>query len=164
MIELQTKRLLLNPINIDEAEHVTALITQNISATTSLIPWPYKLEDARRWLSSSHPWERLGLYLDSKLIGTIGTPLSAEDEIGYFIGEEFQNQGYMFEAATAVINFAFENIALNFISSSTHTQNEASIKLHEKLGFKRIRETTHFWPNKGRDVPVILWRLEKPKV
>ena len=162
MIELNTKRLVLKPIIIHEAPQVVDLITENISYWTSLIPWPYKLEDARSWIMNTDR-HKLGLYLQGKLIGTIRIPLSDEDEIGYFIGEEFQNQGYMFEAATAVINFAFENLALNFISSSTHTQNEASIKLHEKLGFKRIRETTHFWPNKGRDIPVILWRLEKPK-
>lgn len=161
MIELHTERLILRPINIEEAPQVVDLITENISYWTSLIPWPYKLEDARSWILSSHPWERLGLYLEGKLIGTIRTPLSDEDEIGYFIGEEFQNKGYMFEAATAVINFAFENLHLNFISSSTHTQNEASIKLHEKLGFKCVRETMHFWPNKGKEMPVILWRLEK---
>ncbi len=56
--------------------------------------------------------------------------------IGIAIGEkDCQRKGYGFEALNLLIKYAFETLNLNRISSSVVKFNEASLKLHQKLGF-----------------------------
>jgi RimJ/RimL family protein N-acetyltransferase len=160
-IELSTTRLLIKPIEHSEAADVAAMVTENISRWTSQVPWPYSTDDALSWLHSTPLWERLGIYSEGKLVGTIRMPLSDDDELGFFIAEEHQGKGYVTEAAQALIAFAFDSTGLNFMLSYCHPENAASIRVHEKLGFKKLKETMRYWPNKQREIPVILWRLEK---
>ena len=161
MILLETARLTIRPVEMAEAPDVAGLITENISHWTSRIPWPYSLTDAKEWISTNRPWSRLGIYLKEKLIGTICCPISDDEEMGFIISEQHRNKGYITEAAREVIKFAFHNPALNYISSSAHPENTASLRVHEKLGFKKHKDTTHFWPNKNKEMPVILLRLYK---
>lgn len=161
MIEIRTERLTLRPVEMTEAANVAALITENISYWTSRIPWPYSTDDAKSWIAGAQPWEKLGIYLSNELIGTLSLPLSDDVEIGFIISENHRDKGFVTEAAKAGIEYTFNNFALNFISSSAHPENGASLRVHEKLGFKIIKETTHFWPNKNKDIPVILLRLTR---
>ncbi len=161
MISLETERLTIRPIEYAEAEDVAALITADISRWTSQIPWPYTVDDAIGWLTGNDAWARLGIYLQGKLIGTITCPVSDDQEIGFLISEEHRNKGYVTEAVGAVIEFAFDAFGLNFISSSAHPENERSLRVHEKLGFKKYKDAVHYWPNKKKDMPVILLRLTR---
>ena len=88
--------------------------------------------------------------------------MSDDDETGFIISENHRDKGYVTEAAKAVMEFAFQSFDLNFISSSTHPENVTSQRVHEKLGFKKLKDSTAFWPNKHKEMPVILYRLEKP--
>ena len=161
MIFIETERLTIRPIEMREAADVAALITEDISRWTSQIPWPYSIDDAKSWLGGNEPWARLGVYLQDKLIGTITCPISDDAEIGFIISENHRNQGYTTEAVNAVIDYAFNAFSLNFISSSAHPENARSLRVHEKLGFKKHKDTTHFWPNKNKEMPVLLLRLTR---
>jgi RimJ/RimL family protein N-acetyltransferase len=48
------------------------------------------------------------------------------------------NQGYAKEVLKTIFQYGFESMGLNRIFSMIHPDNEASIRLHEKLGFLRI--------------------------
>lgn len=54
--------------------------------------------------------------------------------LSYYLGEEFQNCGYMFEALEALITKLFEN-NIDVISARVFVENIASKRLLEKLGF-----------------------------
>ena len=56
--------------------------------------------------------------------------------IGYWIGAEFARQGYMKEALTAVVHYAFEVLDLSRIESACLPENAASRALLEKCGYK----------------------------
>ncbi len=55
-------------------------------------------------------------------------------EIGWRLAYEHWGKGYAFEAASQVLNYAFEVLRLKEIVSFTAKQNDRSIKLMEKLG------------------------------
>lgn len=63
-------------------------------------------------------------------------------DIGWFISKQNQRKGYAYEAAYEVLNYMFNEVEIKKITTSVAIVNEASWKLMEKLGFKRLK-TTH---------------------
>lgn len=161
MIEITTPRLKIVPLTLDEAKAVADLVTEKISRWTSPIPWPYALKDAEWWINNSAPEKRLGIYLGETLIGTTSIPAKNGDEVGFWIHETFEGNGYATEAAAAIVNYTFSNIGLDCIDSFVHRDNIGSRRVHEKLGFQMIEETERYWPNKDAMVPVVLYRLQR---
>ncbi len=67
-------------------------------------------------------------------------------EIGYAMGRAYWGNGYMNEALTALIVHAFETVKLRRLEADVDPRNAASIRTHERLGFKReaiYRERSH---------------------
>lgn len=58
-------------------------------------------------------------------------------EIGYDLGPGFWGQGYMTESLQAVILNGFEQMGLNRIDALVSIENNRSIRLLQKLGFKQ---------------------------
>ncbi len=56
--------------------------------------------------------------------------------VGYWMGEEFARQGYMFEALTAAVDYAFTVLDLSRIQAGCLPENTPSRALLEKAGFK----------------------------
>jgi len=75
------------------------------------------------------------------VIGYIGYwRMKKEDvraEIGYAMKPEFWGNGYMKEALSKVIDFGFNQFCLHSIEANVNPENANSIKLLEKLGFKK---------------------------
>ena len=57
--------------------------------------------------------------------------------LGYWIGERFARQGYMFDAVTALIPFIFTILGLHRIEAACLPTNEASKNLLAKAGFRQ---------------------------
>jgi ribosomal-protein-alanine N-acetyltransferase len=57
--------------------------------------------------------------------------------LGYWIGEKYANQGYMTAAVRAVVPFVFDTLELHRLEAACLPTNSASIRLLEKIGFKR---------------------------
>ena len=96
---------------------------------------------------------------NSKLIGTVCLfDISAEHnsgEIGYELLTDHQGQGIMNEAITSVIKFAFQIPGLTTINAVSHKDNQASLKLLQKLNF----ENTNSFDESNPDL--IVFRLSK---
>ena len=78
---------------------------------------------------------------DGKLLGAITLDNirrgpSQAGTIGYWIGEAFARQGYMREALTATVHYAFEVKDLSRIESACLPENAPSRGLLEKCGYK----------------------------
>ncbi|HIF9210048.1 TPA: GNAT family N-acetyltransferase [Photobacterium damselae] len=64
--------------------------------------------------------------------------INKKSGIGIFIGEEsYQGKGYATEALKLILAHAFIDLGLERVESKQFLDNKASIKLHEKLGFKK---------------------------
>jgi ribosomal-protein-alanine N-acetyltransferase len=57
--------------------------------------------------------------------------------LGYWIGERHANQGYMRRAVQAVIPFAFGALHLHRVEAACLPHNQPSIRLLQRVGFKR---------------------------
>ncbi|MDO5521989.1 MAG: GNAT family N-acetyltransferase [bacterium] len=56
-------------------------------------------------------------------------------EIGYGIKKEFEGQGYMTEAVTAMAKWASEQDGVKHVEAETEVENKASKRVLEKAGF-----------------------------
>jgi RimJ/RimL family protein N-acetyltransferase len=85
---------------------------------------------------------------DGRLIGDVSLTLrSAEHrqgEIGFVFHPDAQGQGYAREAATAVLNVAFGELAMHRVFGRTDARNDASAALMRRLG---MRQEAHLREN-----------------
>ena len=76
---------------------------------------------------------------DNKVIGRVGYSVrnGFEDiELGFLIGKEYQRQGYAFEACKAVLDYGRDILLFDKVQTLVKAENEISINLCKKLGFK----------------------------
>ena len=73
-------------------------------------------------------------------------------DIGFAFLPAYWGQGYAYEAAAAVLNFAKADLGLKRILATTRVENVASQKLLEKLGLRFERLMGH--PDGDRDLRV----------
>lgn len=75
-------------------------------------------------------------------------------EIGFHICFRHWGTGYAFEAADAVIGYAFTALNANSLFAGHHPENHSSRHLLEKLGFQYTHD--EFYPSTGLDHPSYL--------
>lgn len=86
------------------------------------------------------------------LAGFKGKPNGrAEVEIGYGIAPEEQGQGFMTEAAQALVNWALGQPTCGTVTAWTEKDNIASHRVLQKIGMVRGNEQNnqYFWYKKG---------------
>lgn len=147
--KLKTKRLLLRPFELSDAERIRILAGDRLIADKMLnIPHPYEKGVAEEWISThklkfeSGEGIHFAIVLNStrELIGAIGLNIKKKynrAELGYWIGKEYWNQGYCTEASRAVVDYGFRQLKLNKITSSHFIRNPASGKVMRKIGMKK---------------------------
>ena len=131
---IQTDRLVLRPAYIGDAGRVVQIMEYDISKWLIPVPDPHTLTDAQDWLSSLR-FER-GRYVwaitrEGELIGMIGI----DPTLGYWIAKEYWGQGYVAEAAHAVLSAYFHDPFADPIYSSYFVENERSARVLRRLGF-----------------------------
>ena len=92
-----------------------------------------------------------------KLIGIIGfyrlKPENFRGELGYMILKDFQNKGYITQAVTKSLDYAFNTIGFNSIEAVIDPENVPSERVLLKTGFRKeghIRENV-CWDGKFLD-------------
>jgi [ribosomal protein S5]-alanine N-acetyltransferase len=63
-------------------------------------------------------------------------------DLGFRLSALHWGQGFGTEAASAWVRAAFEELGIDALGAFTHPDNRASIRILEKLGFKRLRRDT----------------------
>lgn len=143
---LETTRLILRPFTLDDAPVVQRLAAaREIAATTANIPHPYEEGMAEAWISGHQARFEAGQLLnfaivrraDHTLLGAIGLHFNqahANAELGYWMGLPYWGEGYMTEAAGAVVRYAFEVLNLNRVFACHFVRNPASGRVMQKIG------------------------------
>jgi len=148
MLVLETERLRLRRLSTDDAEFILRLLNE-----PSFIQYigdknVRTIEDARLYLLhgpiASYQKYGFGLYLiESKdsgapigMCGLLKREALENVDLGYALIPEYWSQGYGFEAAAAVKSYAGQVLGLERIVAITNTENESSIRLLEKIGFR----------------------------
>ncbi|NLC54461.1 MAG: GNAT family N-acetyltransferase [Erysipelothrix sp.] len=86
-----------------------------------------------------------GIFVEETLVGVVSLLgldyIKQTGELGYFIGSDYTRNGYMSKTLKLVVNFALSKTKIKAINAYVETNNQASIKLVEKLGFEKIGES-----------------------
>ncbi len=141
----RTERLLLRPGWAEDAPALHAAIADEaIIRNLTSPPWPYSLADAEAFLASKRPDHAPSFLLFRRtrgapqLVGAagLGRKPGGEGELGYWIARPYWSLGYATEAAEAVLRIARNGLRLNKLSAGHFTDNPASGRVLEKIGFK----------------------------
>jgi [ribosomal protein S5]-alanine N-acetyltransferase len=146
---LTTSRLLLRPLNTEDAPEVFALRSDPLVNKYLERPKAQSIEDALAFIKriqfgiengQSIYWV-IGFKPESKLIGTICLWNFSEEEnkaeIGYELLPHYHGKGIMAEAMTRVVHYGFETLGLQKIEAWTVGQNTPSVRILEQNHFKR---------------------------
>ena len=86
---------------------------------------------------------------DGAVVGTLDIfklePAHRRCEFGYSLASSCWGRGWMTEAATAALDWAFAHLPLDRIEADTDPRNTASIRLLERLGFTREGTLREKW-------------------
>ena len=170
---LETPRLLLRPFVLADAADVQRLAgAPEVADTTLNLPHPYREGVAEAWIGShaSRFAEGGGVNYaitfraDGALMGSISLIVTRQHrraELGYWLGVPFWGQGYMTEAAGALVARGFALLDLHKIEATHMTRNPASGRVMEKVGMTLeglLRE--HVFKNGGLEDLAVYGILE----
>jgi len=142
----RTERLLLRPGWREDAPALFAAIAdERIVRNLALAPWPYTLADAESFLTRARAPRDVACLIflrgsgAPRLVGGIGfgrLPGEARPEFGYWIAEPYWGRGFATEAGAALIANARDSLRLKRLDAGHFTDNPASGRVLEKLGFR----------------------------
>ena len=148
MTVLETERLILRRLTDDDAPFVLALLNEPSFLRYIGDKKVRNLEDARQYMLTGPfaTYERYGFGLCLVQLKESNTPIGMcglvkreelpEPDIGFALLPDFRNKGFAFEAAAAVLQDARDRLRLKRILAITTLDNEASINLLDRLGFR----------------------------
>jgi RimJ/RimL family protein N-acetyltransferase len=152
-MKLETGRLIIRPIKPEDKNELFEY--RSDAETNKYQGWvPKSIADVELFIDgvSKHPdepetWFQVVLIEkeSQKLIGDVGIHFFGEEnkqaEIGFTLSKAYQKKGYAKESVERIIDYLFEDLNKHRIIASTDPQNENSIGLLEKIGF---RKEAHF--------------------
>ncbi len=148
MTLLETERLLLRRLHTDDAEFILDLLNQPSFLRYIGDKEVRNVADAIQYIQAGPiaSYERFGfgLYLvelkeSGESIGMCGLlkrDTLPDVDVGFAFLPSYWSRGYAFESADAVMNYGREVLELRRIVAITSPDNEASIRLLEKIGLR----------------------------
>lgn len=146
MSKIQTERLLLRPITLDDANDIFEY-SKDIDVGSNAGWQPHKdIDETIKimkdiFIDKENVWGII-LKTNNKLIGSIGLVDDSKREnecakmIGYSIGKNYWSNGYMTESVKSVVDFGFKELNLRLISAYCYPFNQRSKRVLEKCNFK----------------------------
>ena len=152
MTVLETERLRLRRLTVDDAEFILRLLNEPSFLRFIGDRGVRTLDDARAYVLNGPvaSYEQFGFGLYLTTLKESGTPIGMcgllkrdaldDVDIGFAFVPEFWSKGFAIEAATAVMEHARRDFGLQRIVAVTNPDNVGSIRLLEKLGlvFERM--------------------------
>jgi ribosomal-protein-alanine N-acetyltransferase len=140
---IETERLMLRKISIDDAEDIFHLRTNEDAMRYINKPKLLSIDDAKEIIKKMNEPDRIqwGITLKNKIkiVGTIGYHRIVKEhyraEVGYMIDPQYWNTGLMSEAITKVIEYGFDKMKLHSIEAIINPSNSISRKILQKFNF-----------------------------
>lgn len=171
---IETARLRLRPgLERDVEGLVAALNDWTVAQWLIQPPYPYRVEDARHFIRSTLSDDGIGGRcviadrLTDALLGVVGlTPSGDRVELGYWLCSAAQRQGYMREAAAALLGRAARRAGgVHTVFATTDPDNLPSQAVLLALGFERRGEQARATPSRRKnsvlrlfEAPLVAWR------
>ena len=149
MPSLETRRLWLRPLRLEDAEQAQILFPhwEVVKHLNSLVPWPYPADGVRQFyeqvelpaMARGEHWT-WSIFLKSdpdQLIGSISL-MRGDENRGFWLGLPWHGQGLMTEASNAVTDFWFDTLKFPALRVPKAIANTASRRISEKQGMRMI--------------------------
>ncbi|WP_414632257.1 MULTISPECIES: GNAT family N-acetyltransferase [unclassified Clostridium] len=152
-LEIQGNKISIRVLNSDDASDLLEYYTRNKDFLSKFEPHRdeefYTVEVQKQSLIENYKefikgeGAHFGIYKAEKMIGRIriynivhGVFKSAF--IGYSMDEQYQGNGYMKEAVSLVVTYAYEELGLHRIEATTLVDNEKSQRVLKACGFNEL--------------------------
>ncbi|MFL6763577.1 MAG: GNAT family N-acetyltransferase [Sphingomicrobium sp.] len=169
---IETERLILRPFRSEDLEPLAAMWSdeqvvryiggQKLSREDT---WRRSLAACGQW-----PYTGFGYWIaearaDGAVVGQLGfadfkrdmqPSIEGEPELGYVFAPSMHGQGIAGEACSAVLEWADANLGAPSYPAIISRENDASIRLAERLGFRREPDATY------RGETIALFRRPRP--
>jgi RimJ/RimL family protein N-acetyltransferase len=154
IIQIKSGSLFLRPIQMDDADSI--FMYRSDAEVNQYQGWiPKSISDVRDFITNkvspeiNQPgtWFQFAIIKrdNNELIGDIGVHfLDSDDllvELGCTLNKRYHGKGYATESLKSTINYLFDELGKHRIIASIDPQNVPSIRLFERLGF---RKEAHF--------------------
>jgi ribosomal-protein-alanine N-acetyltransferase len=144
---LETERLLLRQITIEDAEHVFAYGSDSETTKYMIFPTHRTIDDSLQWLQTLpglyERKERIAFAITLKNGTFIGgcnfhnfRPQHHSAMLGYIMNRNYWGRGYMTEAVGELIRFGFAEMEMRRISAHCDFENIRSARVLERCGMK----------------------------
>ena len=154
MMLFKTPRLLLRPFQETDLESFAAYRSDPVVARYQSWSSPYTLDQARAFLKEMEivpagapgTWYQLAVERQCQpgLIGDCAFEVLAVDkrqaQIGFTFAPAYQKQGYATEAVKGLLDYMFGELHLHRVIATCDVENQASVRLLERLGMRREAE------------------------
>lgn len=148
-MEIKTKRLVLTPLGMKYLQS-TYEYASDIENTKYMQYLPDEsIEEAieflesvdREWSKENPEFYEFAILKDEMHIGAIGIYLDENHmtgEFGWILNKKYWRQGYVSEAAEAILKFGVQELGLKHFIAHCDSENIASYKVMEKLGMHLV--------------------------
>jgi RimJ/RimL family protein N-acetyltransferase len=172
---VETPRLRLRCAEPRDADALAAMMTEAISRRLASWPVPYTAPMAADRIAGVRmaAAERRSLPLvierrsDGAVVGWISISRAPGDGttalITYWLGDGFQGQGLMREAAPAALAEAFRSMDIARVRAAVQADNAASLAVARLLGMAPLGEGRIWCPARGRDEPCLWFEVTRTK-
>jgi len=152
-MKLETERIIIRPITLADKSEVFEY--RSDAETNKYQGWiPKTITDVEvfigkisKQINESDTWFQLVIIekKTQKIVGDLGIHFfdnaNKQVEIGCTLNKDFQDKGYATESIKAVIDYLFKKLNKHRIIASIDPDNKKSIRLFERVGF---RKEAHF--------------------
>lgn len=173
--KIETNRFLLRKIGTEDIKEVFDIYSNSETLRYQNMEHMKELDEAEGYINFISNGYQNKIFIrwgitekeNNQVIGVIALHhIESENRkmsIGYILNERFWKQGVMTEAVGAVINYILKEFNINRIEAEIHPENIASIRLCEKLGFKRegLKEECIFKDSKNTFEDRLIYGLVK---
>ncbi len=166
-VALKTERLVLRPPVPADARAIARLANdRRIAENLRRLPHPYSRADAEAfldYLSRAHQETVFLIEAEGTPCGMIGLDFGNDEgpEIGYWLGVAHWGNGFATEAVRAVIDYAFEEHAIDELFGGARVTNPASRRVLEKCGFQWTGVQLYRFVALGSSTPVDRFKLNR---
>ncbi|WP_062070685.1 GNAT family N-acetyltransferase [Demequina sediminicola] len=146
---LQTERLTLRTMTLDDAEDLAERRSDTTTAQYQAWRAPYPVERARELIAevTSRPgpmpghWYQLAVVRkrDGKVLGDVAIHLSNNGktaEVGFTLHPWARGHHYATEATARMVDYAVFDLNVHRVEAMTHPGNLASVRVLDRIGFQ----------------------------
>lgn len=167
-----TKRLLIRPITANDVDAIHTYAGDKSITMMTYLPKETRADTEAFVSYAVSEWnkdipsdrEYVILY-EGKIIGGINLEYRyANDacEIGWIVHKDYRNKGVATEAANALIDYAFNTLLVQKVTSHCDSANAASEKVMKKIGMTLVdNNRTRFYPKTGITSGEVLYEITK---